>query len=50
MPRVIETAPQTNLKPADVQELATELSHYTNTYDPLFPDGNNPNTTTTSKA
>ena len=50
MPRIIETAPKTNLKPADIDNLTTELTTYYCSYDPLFPDGNNPSTTTTSKA
>ena len=50
MPKVIQTAPKTNLNPADIDNLTAELSRYTDTYDPLFPDGNNPNTATTSGA
>jgi len=49
MVRVIETAAKTNLKPADVQELTTELTRYTNNYDPLFPGGNNRSTIATSR-
>ena len=50
MPRIIQTTPKTNLKPSNVQNLTAELSRYTDTYDPLFPVGNNKSTTTTSKA
>jgi hypothetical protein len=50
MQKVIQTAPKTNLKPADIDNLTTELSRYTDTYDPLFPDGNNKSTATTSGA
>jgi hypothetical protein len=50
MRSVIETAAKPNLKPVDVQELASELTDYYRSYDPLFLVGNNPSTSATSRA